>query len=269
MATIHQHRPSSPGYVKLDFTVLPSLLTDEEFAPIHELRAAYDAAQAAVASAHEALDHAKEAPGARRAAISRAVREGKRVPPEMSDAEAEARVTLATADLNNTLRSAKCAADEYEAALIASRPAIRQALAPLFKQADEEAAEAQRIAAEKSGRRSMILATFHTLDARTAEAADLGTGERTHRHRNALNAAQAQAGDPAAAVAVDLLESAEYQLARKGQAHYDAVRQARAELDAIHNGDRRFVDVASKVKALSEVQERLRGLGVPTTLNLA
>lgn len=260
MATQHMHRPSSPASVALDFD-LPAALLASAPAEVRDLRAAYTKADAALRAALDEVVTPAEVLADNASAIKTAVTAGRKVPQVISEPEAEARAALSVARVDDAVRVAYKAATAFETSLIAHRSAIREALAPAFREADSEAQAARRIATEKEARRGTILAAFNALDNAVALADDTATGERTHRHRNALAEAR-QRADETGPAAGDLIESEHYLTAKKGQAHYDAVRQARAELQAIRNGDRRFTTMAARGQAEAVLEGRLRGLGV-------
>jgi hypothetical protein len=261
MATRHVHRPSSPASVALDFDLPASLLASAP-AEVRDLRTAYTEAETALQAALDEVVTPAEVLGDNASAIKAAVNAGRKVPQVVSAPEAEARAALSVAKANDAARVAYKTATAFEASLIAHRSAIREALSPAFREADEEAQEARRIASEKEARRGMILAVFATLDNAVALADDIAAVERTHRHRNALAAERRERADEATQVSADLLESDNYVTARKGQAHYDVVRQARAELQTIRNGDRRFLTYADRARAEAALVVQLRGLGV-------
>jgi hypothetical protein len=204
MALTHHHRPASPGYVKLQASVPPALLTAETFAPLLALHSAYLAAQADVEAAHDALAEAKDAKVVRDATIRQAVMNGKKPPAGMSDTEAKTLAEVATANLNAALRSAYNAAKAYEDALVQHRTAIRHALVPAFREADETAREARRLADLADADRASLLASLNALDDAAAEAARAESGEQTHRFANAVSQARTRLGETAA-VEADLL----------------------------------------------------------------
>jgi hypothetical protein len=260
MATSHLHRPSSPAFVTLDFD-LPAPALALAPTEVRDLRADFVKKDAALQAALDEVVTPAEVLAENAAAITAAVNAGRKVPATVSQPEAEARAALSVRKVDEATGAAYKAATAYEASLIAHRPAIREALAPAFHTADEEAAEARRIAAEKDAQRAMILAAYATLDNAAALADDTAASERTHRHRNALNNARSGVADTTV-VATDYLASDQYRAARKGQAHYDSVIQAMAGLRAIRNGDRRFMTYADRARAEGRLIERLHGLGV-------
>ncbi|WP_340538286.1 hypothetical protein [Nocardioides sp. GXZ039] len=110
MATKQAHRPSSPGFVELHpdaAKVPPAVLTGPDLSQVGDLHTAYLEALADVEARHDDLDHALAAPAERDAAIRAAVQTGKRVPPAISEAEAKARVKVATDALTAALNRAK------------------------------------------------------------------------------------------------------------------------------------------------------------------
>lgn len=259
MASMSVHRPSSPASVALTFD-LPAAVLALAPAEVRDFRAAYAKADAALRAALEEVVTPAVVLADNASAIEAAVTAGRKVPQVISEPEAEARAALSVARVNDAARTAYKAATAFEASLITHRPAIREVLAPPFHEADKEDREAQRIAEEKKARRRMILAAFNTLDNAVALADDTATGERTHRHRAALAEARQRANETGPVVA-DLIESKHYVIARKGEAHFDAVREATAKLTSIRSGDLRFLTYADRAKAEADVLARLETLG--------
>ncbi|WP_228943344.1 hypothetical protein [Nocardioides sp. Leaf374] len=167
MAKKHAHRPSTPGYVELHTDaakVPPTVLTGPDLSPVRNLHAAYMEAQADVEAHHDELDSALAAPAERDAAIRAAVQMGKRVPPAISEVEAQAKVKVATDALAASLNRAKAAGDAYEAGLLKHRAAIREALLPSFRALHAEAIEAQRQADAIAAKRVAVLSALNALD---------------------------------------------------------------------------------------------------------